>query len=430
MRKFLDKFSLYWDFTNGAGSLGKAHPVKPVVRDLQGDFASVVRNTPKTSIQKNGSFGTVGANQLPYNWKTNRYGIYVTPSLQNLFRNSESATDPGQGTRTNLTFAVNDWGIGLDGKVVFVDSLVGRIYYNATIPSTGFYSASFIVKMDDLSVPIPGPSGGGSVDFRVLIGGTNSGTYQITPIGNGLYFVTYVVNVVSASFFNTNGIEKGVGYSSKGFSVSAIMLVSGSSPLTLEDYIKTTGSAQTRNADVITLSNIPDLIGQTQGFIYAEVNTRNLGTSRVFVNSVSSPTVNNSLRRIGILSDNTIYVQIGLSIINLGVGTVGINKIILQYTPSGFKGFLNGVPSSLNSATPSADIASVVNIGHNQTNEFHINDTIYRVGIGKEILSDEEAIFMTSYLDLDEMITLNNLQWDNEDEYYLFENKLKSILEP
>jgi hypothetical protein len=230
-----------------------------------GPDLDVTRGTVANRINRAGSFASV-ASGVPATTYADGVlkGTYVRSSLQNLFRDSEPATDPGQGTRDDVTFAINDWGIGLDGKVVFGDNSVDRFYYNTGISTEGTYSAAFIIKPDNGIQPTFGVGGGDIADFRV---GSSSSVlpYEVTPLGGGLFFVT-VARSITTNFDRIGLRKQAAANNSIGFEASAIMVVAGSVNLTLEDYIKTTGSAQTRNADVITKTGLGSVLPDRQGW--------------------------------------------------------------------------------------------------------------------------------------------------------------------
>jgi len=68
-----------------------------------------------------------------------------------LFFYTEPATDPGGDSNAkDVTFDSNDWGIGLDGKVVFSDSSVNRLYDGGGPCDEGVtYTLAFLIKPDD-----------------------------------------------------------------------------------------------------------------------------------------------------------------------------------------------------------------------------------------------------------------------------------------
>ena len=100
--------------------------------------------------------------------------------------------------------------------------------------------------------------------FSFRIYGTSlvrANTKKVQSLGNGLYFA--VASGTNAGTHQTNfGIIKSsnsILSNNIAFEASAIMVVLGDVDLQLDDYIKTTGAAATRNADVITVTTPADV---------------------------------------------------------------------------------------------------------------------------------------------------------------------------
>jgi len=125
-------------------------------------------------------------------------------------------------------------------------------------------------------------------------------------------------------------------------------------------YIPTTAAPVTRNADVITLSGaVSGCIGQSEGTIYAEVDSRNQQTARIVSFQIAGTagsgqvridTVGASLRcRVINASGTTVYDQTASPAMS-----VGINKVAFAFNSaaSGIVIALNG--SIINTGTASA----------------------------------------------------------------------------
>jgi hypothetical protein len=232
-----------------------------------GPDLDVTRGTVANRINRAGSFASV-ASGVPATTYAGGVlkGTYVRSSLQNLFRDSEPATDPGIGTFRQCTFGANTMGLGIDGSGFWADVASLTRYFNTDSLSAGTYTFACLVKPNSGGAPTFGVT---SNDLFVFRGNNISITsgYIVTPVKDDVYFV----QVSGSASGVDNGIAKIGANNAIGFEASAIMIVAGSVNLTLEDYIKTTGSAQTRNADVIT----DDLtLPQTSGIITATLNNR------------------------------------------------------------------------------------------------------------------------------------------------------------
>jgi hypothetical protein len=366
-----------------------------------GPDLDVTRGTVANRINRAGSFASV-ASGVPATTYADGVlkGTYVRSSLQNLFRDSEPATDPGQGTRDDVTFAINDWGIGLDGKVVFGDNSVDRFYYNTGISTEGTYSAAFIIKPDNGIQPTFGVGGGDIADFRV---GSSSSVlpYEVTPLGGGLFFVT-VARSITTNFDRIGLRKQAAANNSIGFEASAIMVVAGSVNLTLEDYIKTTNSAQTRNADVITKTGLGSVLPQTEGWVYAEVDVRLLSIARrglSFTNDLTATILNGFIYSVA----STNLHQVILRANNAEVfrietaASAGIAKVLFRFASGNSKLFINAVESGVRTQSFSfTGLVDVMALGSTQNGTNQLIDPIHSYAIGSGPITDAQAIQLTT----------------------------------
>lgn len=204
-------------------------------------------------------------------------GTWIPKPLTNLFRNSEPASNPGQGTRTAITFNACDWALGfntaLDGMVTFGDNSTNRFYLNTAdlTPST-VYTFACIIKPDNGVEPTFGTTSSDIGRFLITDRSITSG-YTVIDLGSDLFLVS-----VSSTSFETllpnNGMAKTSVNNSIGFEISAMMIVQGTvtwdSPEDyLLDYIRTTGSSIARATTDIRKTDFPKL-ASLQGFIDVE----------------------------------------------------------------------------------------------------------------------------------------------------------------
>jgi hypothetical protein len=164
--------------------------------------------------------------------------------------------------------------------------------------------------------------------------------------------------------------------------------------------IKTTGSAQTRNADVITKTGLGSVLPQTEGWVYAEVDFRALSSSR----------------QILMLSDNSDVNRFSISVnpSNLylcnfrfnstsndttgGIPPTGKNKMLIYFSfGSVGKLFLNGLLVNTNSIGTPTNAITKLNLGsfYLDTAGF-FNDPIHSYAIGSGAITDAQAIQLTT----------------------------------
>jgi len=111
-------------------------------------------------------------------------------------------------------------------------------------------------------------------------------------------------------------------------------------------YIPTTTGSVTRSADVISVTGVAGLIGQTEGTIYAEVDLRNSAVTAIFVIDDGDTSDFISIIR---LANFTIRAQIRragasiASIITSSPVALGTHKIALAYKNADYALYIDGV---------------------------------------------------------------------------------------
>ncbi len=166
-------------------------------------------------------------------------------------------------------------------------------------------------------------------------------------------------------------------------------------------YIPTVATTQTRNADVISLSSVSGLIGQTEGTLYAEVDvSKLLGTVVRGMLTISNNTTANRIQ-IGFTgaSANTIRViYSGASTLNynFAITTTGIYKIAFAYSASSTAFYVNGsLVSALGGNSFSASVGNVY-LGSVFDGTSALNDRISAAAIYTERLSNSELAQLTT----------------------------------
>jgi len=170
--------------------------------------------------------------------------------VQNVFRDSEPATNPGQGTRINLSYVANTFAtFQLDGNVV-LDNNGGSMnveYSNTANLDDGNYTIALLARNADGSAVLSSSQTPTNIDrsYAIRTGSANNniGTVIRDEVINGITFK--VEQYVNSGGSVSHGIRKNSAFNTSPLSVSAIMIVAGHVDITLADYIRTTGSAVT-----------------------------------------------------------------------------------------------------------------------------------------------------------------------------------------
>lgn len=387
----------------------KLYSIKP--SDGTGDL-SVVRNTSATRIDENGNIVNVSANVARIDYSTGQPAILVEPQMTNIWANNNNTNGYLNNNKAIKQNIVSDaFGIGFNG---FQYSFVG----GETFLSSNYNIKTFDTRnlpIQRLSIIIKNPSSdflgisfSGVEDVRfkfstlevsrpnnAYIKKINSDTYIIyiyTNVATGLQFsqvrVGFVQSLTSSTTVNGSCIL-GLGF--------AQGLSSGSLPN--YDYlpiITNTGSV-TRNADVISNTNVSTLIGQTEGTILIKGAQFNRGSVFRIRNNT-----NTSVNRMSIFGiDTGGNVEVGVMKNNVSVSTVyylNVKKknIIMVYSQNIFKVFINGQLIYQYNYPISTDFTAVLNtvefgsLSENGTANFDF------ISLWKTQITDTQAIQLTT----------------------------------
>jgi hypothetical protein len=417
----LDKASLI--VTPNAYKTSKLYSVVP--NTTLGDM-DVVRGTTATRINSAGLIESVGVN-IPRIDYTNAScpSILVEPLRTNLMLRSEDI-DNASWTKEFVSSSNNNTlspsGV-LNASKIFANSTsnISTRRLRATsiaITSGVSYSVSFFVKKAQYNfIHLRYSYGGGDIGlclnmntFAVTQGFIDGNiptsfppSYFVVNYPNGWVRVVATFTAPSTTSFilfvqpstsATTTLHTPV--LNDGFFFWGAQFEAGSYPTS---YIPTVATV-TRNADVISKTEISSLIGQTEGTIFTEFNFTNVGTEKYIVNlkDVASSNVI-SFRRLTsgeIRFVLTATTSSGTTNQSTAVLPNGNYKIAYKYISGSIKIFING--SLLFTLTPTFTFGSAISIIElgNQGTSSQINDYIKQLQLYKTALTDQECINLTT----------------------------------
>jgi hypothetical protein len=398
----LDKFSILWDFRARAGSTGKLHPITPVVRGLTGDFASVARSSPKTIIDKNGLLQTIGNNEPPLSYGTGGWGALVEGARTNLALWSEDLSNAFWTKRNVTETSIGGGAFSLTNNNVNGFHCVSRD--SNLLSGVGAVSVDFRYSGSARFVFISAERNPTETDrgfyLDLLTEETRLNTADnytrgvvIYKLTDGWFRVTCSVNGSNAS--QRQGLSFGMAFSltnrffeSDGISVDVRYPQAEINATFASSYIKTEGATFTRNADVITKTGASDLIGQTEGFLYAVVDVRNLGvvTNRQVISVNNTGIFYQESGKFAVRSQTADNVSVGLT------------SIVVRYSNNfqNYTIYIDGEDEGSNTGSALGEL-NLIGIGiRGNTLDRHFNDRILLAGIGKTALTEAEAIALTS----------------------------------
>jgi hypothetical protein len=300
---------------------------------------------------------------------------------------SEEFNDASWGKSGGVTITANfdtaPNGLTTADRWVSLGGSFPQISQAITVVSGTTYTASLYVKSD----------GTAQIAQRILIGGTG---VNFTP-NNTWQRITVSFTAASTSVNFVIATNSPVAPASS-FVIWGAQVETGS---VATSYIPTVAATATRNADVISKTAVSELIGQTEGTLYAEVDvSKLLGTVVRGMLTISNNTTSNRIQ-IGFTgaSANTIRViYSGASTLNynFAITTTGIYKIAFAYSAASTAFYVNG--SLVSASVGNSFSASVGNVylGSVFDGTLALNDRIRAAALYTTRLSNAQLQSLTT----------------------------------
>ena len=416
MSNLLEKASIIT--TPTAYSDGVLHSVKPS-ESPYADF-TFTRNDAGTRVNASGNIESVGVDLPRIDYRGGSGSWLLEPQSQNLIKYSE---DFSQGSYFTLTSAsvssstITDPTENQNSFKLIPDNgtggnrSIGRNFLNLT----NLHTFTCFAKKAEYNYLMlrtrngPNPA----VMFNL-----DNGTYNVSATsvafvgakiddyGNGWYRCSITLdpsqmNTVGQLFVSLSvGVTGNETNSFSGDGVSGVYIFG----MQFEEqsyptsYIATSGSPQTRAADIALDAGSSDLINSTEGVLYAEISalTNELdGTYKVI-------TLNNGIVDeyvlLGFTNTNNIYASVGGTFISSLTPSdiTAFNKVAVKYEDGNSKLFVNGVQVGATNTT--ATVPSGLNNldFHTGTGGSPFDGKVKCVAVFKEALTDAELTCLTT----------------------------------
>jgi len=165
-------------------------------------------------------------------------------------------------------------------------------------------------------------------------------------------------------------------------------------------YIPTTTASVTRNKDDISLTGASNLIGQSEGTLYVEVDFKTASGTVQYIFLVSDGTGNNRFLIYSSGGFTSILISAsGSTVLTTGAASLadGVQKLALAYTNADQQFYRNG--SSIATGTGSlASLATLteIDLGQNFNSTSQANMHIRAVALYKTRLTDDQLADLTS----------------------------------
>jgi hypothetical protein len=344
--------------------------------------ATVTRGSVKNINSATGTLEEIASNVTPSSFGTGGWGALVEGARTNNVIWSEDFTQTAWNKTISATVTGNT-GIAPDGTTTadtFTAGANGSQIQQSFVGLSGTtYTVSFYIRRI---------TGTGVVNLRAV-------ENVNTPITITSSWARYSLAVVSTT--TTIRIGLTLGTSGDEIEIWGAQLEAGSFA---SSYMKTEGATFTRSADVITKTGASDLIGQTEGTLFAVVDYRNL---IAFARQILYLSDNSDLNRVFLTTvENVSRVRFEVrnttnqaSITTGDINSSGILKIAGVYKENDFRLYVNGalIGSDTSGTVP---VMNRINVGCKQDGTQSLFDRILLAGISKTALTQAEAIALTT----------------------------------
>jgi hypothetical protein len=390
------------------------------------DF-TVDRNTVKYVLNSSGDIASVAIDTpaIEYNTDGTYKGLLVEPASTNICLQSEDInttwTDQN-ATPTQSTEETPD-GDTSSKYIKLVDDSVGgtaqiRIIQDITISVITKYTFSVFLKADQLAfgrlqvydgtsffTQFYGLSGAGSLGTASA--GVDDSTIEKYP--NDWYRCTITITPTAGSttltvYINVADSISNVIVDRDGTSSIYVWGMQVEASPIATSYIPTTTASVTRNKDDISLTGASDLIGQSEGTLYIEVDWRGTSGADQLLLSVNDGTSNNRfiIYKLNSATELRMFgVANGSFVTNQGESSTSysdIQKIALAYKTNDFELYRNGSSISTDTVGSLASLATLttVDLGQAFNTTVQANMWIRAVALYKTRLTHDQLADLTS----------------------------------
>jgi hypothetical protein len=380
--------------------------------------ATVTRGSVKNINSVTGTLEEIASDVTPSSFGTGGWGALVEGARTNLLLRSEEF-DNATWVKSAATVTANattapDGATTADKLVEDATSNAHAIQQGVTVANATVYTYScFAKKAERKYLRLIGGTGfTASVNFDLddgsftITAGTPTVAVQALP--NGWYRCS-ITATTSNTFIQPNvsmtttagGTGAYTGDGTSGIFIWGAQLEAGSFA---SSYMKTEGATFTRSADVITKTGASDLIGQTEGTLFAEIEVSTLlgATGRAFIEVGDGTMDNRYFIAFTGAESNTIRAaffegNVLKADIRIPVPTAGIYKVAAGFKSSDSALYVNGVSGieTSNLAFFSMSLNQIV-IGALFDGSASLNGLIRSVAISPNRLSNAELIALTT----------------------------------
>jgi hypothetical protein len=379
------------------------------VLNSSGDIASVAIDTPAIEYNTDGTYKGLLVEPASTNLCLQSEDINTTWGSVNATPTQDTEETP-DGDTTNKYIKLVDNGGGGTSSVA-VQQVI-------TVAANTKYTASVFLKADQLSfarLRAGGYDGGTNGDqYFGLSGAGTKGTASnlddssIESYPNGWYrcSITWTQGAGDTSFTFTINVANSISSNAVDRDGTSSIFVWGmqvEAGSIATSYIPTTTASVTRNKDDISLTGASDLIGQSEGTLYVEIDWRLATGVAQRLLTASDGTIDNSIAISKNSANNLIMFAVAnnVNITSQGESSTaysGIQKFAFAYKTDDFELYRNGSSISTDTSASLAALATLtdIDIGQRENASEQANMWIRAVALYKTRLTDDQLADLTS----------------------------------
>jgi hypothetical protein len=363
---------------------------------------------------------------IEYNTDGTYKGLLVEPASTNLCKQSEDFSTTWIDNGTSLQQASTEEtpdGDTSSKNIKLVDTSAGGtgevyVFQVINVVANTKYTASAFLKADGLAFArMSADDYNGGVDGRQFFGLSGSGSLgtasglddsKIEAYPNGWYrcSITWTQGAGDTGFNFVIAVADSISNATVDLDGTSSIFVWGAqveaSPIATS-YIPTTTASVTRNKDDISLTGASDLIGQSEGTLYVEVDWRFATADLQRYLSISDGTESNRIMIYKTGSDELRMFASADGVTATEQGQTctaysGIQKIAFAYKTNDFKLYRNGSSISTDTDGSLAALATQTDIDLGQSYQAgaQANMHIRAVALYKTRLTDDQLADLTS----------------------------------
>jgi len=393
---------------------GKLYSVLP--ESGVGDF-TVVRATEATRVNEEGLIETMGANVPRLDYSGGGCPVLLTePQRTNSITYSNDFSQSIYN-KIDLTITANQ-GISPDGtqnaNLLVPNAAVGLRYITNNTGSNLKINTVFLKKKELRYVKVGNAQSNVLVDLEngtISADSVSTNNFTIENYGNGWYRVscynTLDVDLQIQIFVGIDGSGSNIATNgTDGVYIYGFEIQNGSYPTS---YIKTSGSAVTRNADQVTGAGDAATFNDSEGVLMAEISAlTNDGTQRAI--SIYKDTSLDNLITIqyNSVSNNIRYLYrqgvVSVSDINFVVNDIKANhKIAATWKQNDFKLFVDGIKVGEQLSGNVAPLNTFVGLDFKRPDGHNFYGNTSQIQYFNTVLTDSELETLTSWTSFIEM---------------------------